>query len=61
MEYPWIAEAIIDWNIDPCKHKGNEMICDKCALRGEICEKLSELATIISNKIKEEGKLDDKN
>ena len=53
MKYPWIAEAIMDWEIDPCKHKGNEIICDKCELRGEICEKLSELATIIFSKIKE--------
>ena len=54
MEYPWIAEAILDWEVDPCKHKGNEINCDECELYGEICEKLSELAMIISNKIKEE-------
>ena len=53
MEYPWIAEAIMDWGIDPCEYKGNEIICDKCELRGEICEKLSELTTIIFSKIKE--------
>ena len=52
MEYPWIAEAIMDWAIDPCKHKGDEIICDKCELKGEICEKLSELAEIIGDKIK---------
>ena len=54
MEYPWIAEALIEWETEPCKRKGREMDCDKCALKGEICEKLSELAMIISNKIKKE-------
>ena len=54
MEYPWIAEALIEWEIEPCKRKGREMDCDKCVLKGEICEKLSELAMIISNKIKKE-------
>ena len=54
MKYPWIAEAILDWEVYPCKHKGNEINCDKCELYGEICEKLSELAMIISNKIKKE-------
>ena len=54
MEYPWIAEAILDWEVYPCKHNGNEIICDKCELYGEICEKLSELAMIISNKMKKE-------
>ena len=54
MKYPWIAEAIIDWGIDPCKHKGDEIFCDDCKLKGKICEKLSELSKIISNKIKEE-------
>ena len=52
MEYPWIAEAIIDWETYPCNHKGNEIFCDNCELRGEICEKLSELAEIIGDKIK---------
>ena len=51
MEYPWIAEAIMDWEIEPCKCKGHEMDCDKCELKGEICEKLLELAAIISSKI----------
>ena len=55
MIYPWIAEAIMDWGVDSCKRKGNEIICDKCELRGEICEKLSELAMIIANKIKKGG------
>ena len=54
MEYPWIAEAIMDWEIDPCKRKGNKIFCDNCALRGEICEKLLELSEIISQKIREE-------
>ena len=54
MKYPWIAEAIMDWKIDPCKYKGNEINCDNCALKGKICKKLSELATIISDKLKEE-------
>ena len=54
MIYPWIAEAIMDWEENLCKHKGNEIICDKCELRGEICEKLSKLAIIIANKIKKE-------
>ena len=53
MKYPWIAEAIMDWTIDPCKHKGDEIICNECELQGEICERLSELAAIISNEIKE--------
>ena len=51
MKYPWIAEALIDWEIDPCKHKGREIDCDKCALKGELCEKLLEVATIIADKI----------
>ena len=51
MKYPWIAEALIDWEIDPCKHKGREIDCDKCALKGELCEKLLEVATIISDKL----------
>ena len=54
MIYPWIAEAIIDWGIDTCKYKGDEIICNECSLKGEICDKLSELAAIISNEIKEE-------
>ena len=54
MKYPWIAEAIIDWGIDPCKYKGDEIICNECSLKGEICDKLSELAAIIANEIKEE-------
>ena len=61
MKYPWIAEAIMDWAIDPCKHKGDEIICNECELQGEICERLSELAAIISNEIKEGERLDDKN
>ena len=56
MEYPWIAEALMDWKIDPCKRKGREMDCDKCVLRGEICEKLLEVVTIISDKIIEREK-----
>ena len=54
MKYPWIAEAITDWKLEHCKHKGNEMFCNNCALEGEICDKLLELSEIISNKIKEE-------
>ena len=54
MKYPWIAEAIMDWAIDPCKYKGDEIICNECSLRGEICDKLSELVAIISNEIKKE-------
>ena len=54
MKYPWIAEAIIDWGIDSCKYKGDEIICNECSLRGEICDKLLELSKIISQKIKEE-------
>ena len=54
MKYPWIAEAIIDWGIDPSKHQGDEIICDECKVKGKICDKLSELSEIISNKIKEE-------
>ena len=53
MKYPWIAEAIMDWSIDPCKYKGDEIICNKCELEGEICERLSELSAIIFSKIKE--------
>ena len=53
MEYPWIAEAIMDWEIYPCNHKGNEIICNECVLSGETCERLSELAEIISSKVKE--------
>ena len=57
MIYPWIAEAIMDWVWEdgPCKHKGNEIICDKCELSGEICKKLTELGMIITDKIKKEG------
>ena len=54
MIYPWIAEAIMDWEVGPCKHKGDEIICDKCELNGEICEKLTELAMLIDDKIKKE-------
>ena len=55
MEYPWITEAIIDWKINTCcNYKGDEIFCNKCELRGKICEKLSELAIIIADKIKEE-------
>ena len=54
MKYPWIAEAITDWKLEHCKHKGNEMFCNNCALEGEICDKLLELSEIITNKIKEE-------
>ena len=53
MKYPWIAEAIMDWAIDPCKHKGDEIICNECELQGEICERLSELSAIIFSEIKE--------
>ena len=54
MKYPWIAEALIEWKINFCRHKGEEIFCNECELRGKICEKLSELAIIIADKIKEE-------
>ena len=54
MKHPWIAEAIMDWEIYPCNRKRNEIICNECTLNGEICEKLLELAVIISSKIEEE-------
>ena len=54
MKYPWIAEAIMDWGIDLCKYKGSKINCNDCKLRGKICKELSELAIIISDKLKEE-------
>ena len=54
MKYPWIAEAIIEWKINFCRCKGKEIFCNECELDGEICDKLTELAKIITNKIKEE-------
>ena len=54
MKYPWIAEAIIEWKINLCRYKGEEMFCNECELDGEICSRLLELAKLISNKIKEE-------
>ena len=61
MKYPWIAEAIIEWKINLCRYKGEEMFCNECELDGEICSRLLELAKLISNKMKDEGELDDKN
>ena len=54
MKYPWIAEAIIEWKSGICKHKGDVLFCKDCNLDGKICEKLSELAKDINDKIKEE-------
>ena len=53
-KYPWIAEAIIEWKMGFCRYKGKEIFCGECELNCEICDKLSELATIIADKIKEE-------
>ena len=57
MKYPWIAEAIIEWKINFCRYKGEEIFCNECEFDGEICDKLSELAKIIANKIKDEGEI----
>ena len=57
MKYPWIAEAIIEWKINFCRCKGKEIFCNECEFDGEICDKLSELAKIITNKIKDEGEI----
>ena len=57
MKYPWIAEAIIEWKINFCRYKGEEIFCNECEFDGEICDKLSELAKIITNKIKDEGEI----
>ena len=54
MKYPWIAEAIIEWKINFCRYKGKEILCNECEFDGEICNKLSELAKIITIKIKDE-------
>ena len=55
MKYPWIADAIIEWNINFCRYKGGNIFCNECELDGEICSKLLELAKLISNKIKDKG------
>ena len=53
-KYPWIADAIMDWKVNTCTHKGDKINCRKCKLRGEACKKIFELATIISKKVQEE-------
>ena len=55
MKCPWIAEAVIDWKLEFCRHKGTEeTYCNECQLNGKICEKLSELAITIADEMKRE-------
>ena len=54
MKYPWIAEAIIEWKKGSCRYEDEEVFCSECKLNCKICDELSELATTIANKIKEE-------
>ena len=54
MKYPWIAEAIMEWKMDTCRYEDEEVFCGECELNCEICDKLSELAIIITDKIKKE-------
>ena len=54
-KYPWVAEAILEWKLVTCRHKGEETFCDECGFNGEICDKLSELAKIIINDIENEA------
>ena len=53
-KYPWVAEAIMEWKLVSCRHKGEETFCDECGFAGEICDKLSELAEIIIDDIEDE-------
>ena len=54
MNYPWIGEAIMEWEINSCRYEDKKVFCSECEFNGEICDKLSELAIIIADKIKEE-------
>ena len=57
-KYPWIAEAILEWEMNICSHKGEKLYCDECMLDGKICGMIVDLAKTIEDKIKEEEEED---